>query len=129
MKKVMTKGFLFSFLCSLFLVNSFVVSAENQGTAEEELRIIAHVTATKAEYKADLLKAFQAVVEGTRKEPGNVSYVLCEHADNPLKFTFIEVWKSQDAINLHNNSPHFQQFAKAIDGKAALEVYTMKKKY
>jgi len=112
----------------MFLVNSLAVSAEKQKVAEDELTIVAHVT-VKAEYKEELLKAFKAVVEGTRKEPGNVSYVLCEHIDNPLKFTFVEVWKSQDAINSHNNSAHFQEFAKAIDGKAELEVYTMKKKY
>jgi len=124
----MTKRLLVCFVCSLFFVNSFVASAEAQATAEGELNIVAHVT-VKPEYKDVMLKAFQAVVEGTRKEPGNVSYVLYEHIDNPLKFTFVEVWKSQDAINAHNSSAHFQEFAKTVDGKAELEVYTMKKKY
>jgi len=127
MKKIINYGLLLGILFMFFLSTPTLL-AKDQANAGEELTIIAHVTA-KAEYKAELLKAFQDVVEGTRKEPGNVSYVLCEHVDNPLKFTFVEVWKSPEAIEAHNNSAHFKKFAKAIEGKADLEVYTMKQKY
>lgn len=91
------------------------------------MTIVAHV-AVKAECQRECLKAFEAVVEETRREAGNESYTLYQHIDNPLKYTFIEVWKSHEAILSHNNSAHFQAFVQAIDGKADLEVYTMKEK-
>ncbi len=116
----------------LFLLVSFISVAgnsESQTTAvSDELVIVAHVT-VKPEFQNEVSKAFEAVVEGTRKEEGNVSYILYQHTDNPLKYTFVEVWKSQAAINSHNTSAHFQEFAKSIDGKADLEVYTMKQKF
>ncbi|NDV68264.1 putative quinol monooxygenase [Dysgonomonas sp. 25] len=81
-----------------------------------ELKIIAVITA-KEEYKNDIVKALHAVVDGTRKEEGNISYDLHQDMKNPLRYIFIEVWKSQEAINSHNQSAHFQQFVKAIEGK------------
>lgn len=128
MKRVISKGLLFLTLCFMSLITPSV-SAENQLTAaDEELTIVAHVV-VKPEFKDEVLKATRAVVDGTRTEAGNASYVLYEHTDNPLKFTLIEVWKSQAAIDTHNNTNHFKAFVKAIDGKADLEVYTMKKKF
>ncbi|MDL2277703.1 antibiotic biosynthesis monooxygenase, partial [Parabacteroides sp. OttesenSCG-928-G07] len=127
MKKIAKTGlFLSAMLVSLFL-GSFTASAA-EVAQEEELIIVAHVT-VKAQYKDAMTAAFKDVVEGTRKEAGNVSYVLYEHADNPLKFTFVEVWKSQAAIDAHNNSAHFKKFAQILDGKADLEIHTMKKKF
>jgi quinol monooxygenase YgiN len=94
----------------------------------EELIIVAHVL-VHPEFKEELLNAFQAVVKGTHTEEGNISYDLYEDINNPLKFTFIEYWKSPAAIDAHNASAHFQEFAKAIEGKADLDVTTMKHKY
>lgn len=92
---------------------------------KDALTIVAHIT-TKPEYRNEMLEAFQAVIAGTLQEAGNISYILHQHVDNPNKFTFVEVWKSPAAIEAHNSSAHFQAFAQAIDGKADLEVYTMK---
>lgn len=126
MKKIVISSILFVFLCSVLLSTSCTSNAKR--TADpDELVIVAHVT-IKPEFKDDIMKAFEGVVEGTRKEPGNISYILYQDVNNPLKFTFVEIWKSQAAIEAHNSSAHFQVFAKAIDGKADLEVYTMKEK-
>jgi len=125
MKRFIKTSVVMSILFSLLFTSS-VAFAKTQ--AGDELTIVAHVT-INPEYKDAMLKAFQDVVEGTRKEPGNVSYILHQHVDNPNKFTFVEVWKSPEAIEAHNSSAHFQKFAKAIEGKAELEVYTMKVKF
>lgn len=127
MKRFIKTSLVMSILFSLLLTSS-VAFAKEKAQVGDELTIVAHVT-IKPEYKDDMLKAFKDVVEGTRKEAGNVSYILHEHIDNPNKFTFVEVWKSPAAIEAHNNSAHFQKFAKAIEGKADLEVYTMKEKF
>jgi quinol monooxygenase YgiN len=52
-----------------------------------------------------------------------------EDVSNPLKLTFIETWKSQDAINSHNDSAHFKGFVKAVDGKATLEANVLKQNF
>ena len=94
-----------------------------------ELKIIAVITA-KEDHKADILKALHTVVDGTRKEEGNISYDLHQDTKNPLKYTIIEGWKSQEAIDLHNQTAHFLAFVKAIEGKIdGLEIDVIKQVY
>lgn len=94
-----------------------------------ELKIVATIVA-KAEFKEDILNTLRTVTDGTRKEAGNVSYTLHENTQNPLQFTILEVWKSQDAIDFHNQTPHFQAFKEAIDGKIdSLSIDVMREIY
>lgn len=94
-----------------------------------ELKIVA-VIVVKAEYQKELEKVFHTVVDETRKEEGNVSYDLHQDTTNPLKYTILEVWKSQDAINIHNESAHFKAFVAAVEGKVeSLAVDVIKKIY
>lgn len=81
-----------------------------------ELKIVASIV-VKADYKDELIKVFHHIVDETRKESGCVSYDLHEDTKNPLKYTILEVWKSQEAIDKHNNSTHFKAFVEAIEGK------------
>lgn len=81
-----------------------------------ELKIVATII-IKSEYKEEVLNAFHNVVNATRKEEGNISYDLHQNIVNPLEFTILEIWKSQETIDLHNASTHFDEFKKAIDGK------------
>jgi quinol monooxygenase YgiN len=91
----------------------------------DQLTIIATLTA-QPEFKDELWAAVEAVVKGTRQETGNISYNVYIDTANPLKWTFIENWKSQAAIDSHNASEHFQAFAKAVEGKAELSVAILK---
>jgi quinol monooxygenase YgiN len=125
MKKHFKKGLLFGILCSLFLFGSFT---DKQVVNDETLTIVASLTA-KPEYKDDVLKAIKTVVDATRKETGNISYNVFEDVKNPLKFVFIEKWKSQAAIDSHNKSAHFNEFVKAVKGKADLEASILKQKF
>ncbi len=59
------------------------------------------------EKKAEFLEYANELVEETRKEPGNISYVLCQDVADENHFTFIEEWKDQAAIESHNASKHF----------------------
>jgi quinol monooxygenase YgiN len=83
----------------------------------------------KPEYKDDVLKAIKTVVDATRKEPGNIFYDVFVDVNNPLKFVFIETWKSQAAIDSHKKAAHFVNFVKALDGKATLDATTLKQKF
>ena len=125
MKKYLKKGVLFSIFCSLVLVVLFTSSRADK---DETLAIVATVT-VKPEYKEDVLRAIKTVVDATRKEPGNIFYDVFEDINNPLKFVFIETWKSQAAIDSHNKSAHFNDFVKAVEGKATLEAKTLRQKF
>lgn len=81
-----------------------------------ELKIIATIV-VKAEYETEVLTALHHIVDATRKEDGNVSYDLHKNTVTPLEYTILEVWKSQEAIDLHNASKHFDEFKQAINGK------------
>lgn len=81
-----------------------------------ELKIVAVIVA-KAAYQEELEKVFRTVVDATRKETGNISYDLHQDCKDPLKYTILEVWKSQQAIDEHNESAHFKAFVSAIEGK------------
>ncbi|GHT75806.1 antibiotic biosynthesis monooxygenase [Bacteroidia bacterium] len=97
--------------------------------AVAELKIVATIVA-KEPFQKELEQAFRAVVDGTRKEAGNVSYELHQDLKNPLKYVILEVWKSQQAIDIHNESAHFKAFVAAIDGKIeTLTVDVIKKTY
>ena len=125
MKTIFAKGVLVGIFCSLFLFGSFT---DNQAAKDEPLTIVATIT-IKPEFKEDVLKAIKTVVDATRKEPGCIFYDVFEDVNNPMKFVFIETWKSQAAIDSHNNSAHFNNFVKAVEGKATLEAGVLKQKF
>jgi quinol monooxygenase YgiN len=134
MKTISKSGFLLSAIC---LTLSFTAACTSPSSTKESesapvkkagLLIVAHITTT-TEHQADIEKAFQSVVADTRQEEGCVSYILYQHNDNPLKYTFVEEWVSQAAIDTHHNSAHYKAFTAATGGKIEVEAYVMKKKY
>jgi quinol monooxygenase YgiN len=76
------------------------------------ITIVAHCI-IKKESVDEFLKCTQPLLEGSKKEAGNVVYDLYADMSAPDKFTFIEVWKDQKAIDEHNASAHFQAFVAA----------------
>ena len=93
----------------------------------DALKIVATLTLKEAAFQADFEKALQAVVEGTNKEEGNIAYEAHQDINNPLVYVIIEVWKSQEAINFHNETEHFKAFFATIGGMVDSNVSTMKK--
>lgn len=81
-----------------------------------ELKIVATIVVKEA-YKTELERVFRKVVDETRKEEGNVSYDLHQDVSNPLKYTILEVWKNQDAIDFHNQTSHFKELLSATEGR------------
>ncbi|MDH6354793.1 quinol monooxygenase YgiN [Dysgonomonas sp. PH5-45] len=89
------------------------------------LKIVATIT-VKAEYKEDMIKVLHEVVDKTRQEEGNISYDLNVSVENPLRFVILEVWKSAEAIETHNQSAHFKAFVDAIKGRIeSLDIETI----
>jgi quinol monooxygenase YgiN len=67
-----------------------------------------------AEHRAAFLTASEAIIAGTRAEPGCLFYALHEDAHDPNSFLFYEEWRDRDAIEAHFAEPHFLAFGDAI---------------
>ena len=70
------------------------------------IKIVAKNT-VKKENKADFINTAKELIEKSRSEEGCISYTLNENLDGKY-LTFIEEWKDEKAIEIHNNSEHFK---------------------
>lgn len=52
-------------------------------------------------------EAVAECIEGTRKEPGNISYDLFQSTTDENTLVFVERWENQAAIDNHFTEPHF----------------------
>jgi quinol monooxygenase YgiN len=90
-------------------------------------KVIIAVIRVKKDGVKEFLAAAKAVVTATRKEPGNVSYVLLSNPEDAQSFYFVEHWKDQAAIEAHFAAEHFKTFGEALgklgDGKPAITIY------
>ena len=61
--------------------------------------------------KAECVDTFKSLAkelgEKPRAEEGNVYYSLNELIGNPSALAFIEIWKDQASIDIHNSTEHF----------------------
>ena len=81
--------------------------------------------------KQGKLEEFKALAEKlineSRKEEGCIAYNLYEDINNPYILTFIEEWKSEEDIKLHNITEHFTsivpQFTDLQEGKTEVNLY------
>lgn len=85
----------------------------------------------KSILKQDRKEEFKAVakelIAESRKEKGNISYTLYEDINDPNTAAFIEVWKDEEAIKLHNESSHFKSLVPKLselrEGKPEVNKY------
>ena len=71
--------------------------------------VTAYVT-IKEGSKDKFMAAVQPCIDATRREEGNISYNLYASIEDDCKFTFVEEWESQEKLDAHMKSPHFQTF-------------------
>ena len=59
----------------------------------------------------DLRRELEALVEPSRREPGNLRYDIYADRDDPGRFIVIEHWQSEDDQHRHHTrAPHIQAF-------------------
>lgn len=72
-----------------------------------QIRVVAHLRA-----KADQIDALRSILAGlvapTQAEEGCIAYDLCQNADDPADFTFVEAWTSRAALETHLATDHVQ---------------------
>lgn len=66
----------------------------------------------------EFIEFCRELVEETKKEAGCVLYGLHQDRENPCVLTFIEHWKDDEAIAIHNAAPHYQKYVPQLDGFA-----------
>ncbi|MCC8166980.1 MAG: antibiotic biosynthesis monooxygenase [Planctomycetes bacterium] len=80
---------------------------------DSSLYIMAKIGVAK-QYRDEFLELAKGLVAASSSEAGNDFYILTESADDPEVFCFIEHWKSQQAIDEHNATPHFGKFQELV---------------
>ncbi|OCG69927.1 hypothetical protein A9G43_10015 [Gilliamella sp. Occ3-1] len=75
-----------------------------------QLNIIATIT-VKPEFYDAFQPIFKRLVAGSRAEAGCLRYEFNQSIDNSNIFIVIETWASQQAIDFHNTTSHFVEFA------------------
>lgn len=87
------------------------------------IKIVAKAKVTPA-CKEKFVKLAGTLVAASQAEEGNVFYNLHESMEDANVLAFIEVWQDQDAIDFHNETPHFTSICPQFDAllEAPMEV-------
>jgi quinol monooxygenase YgiN len=77
----------------------------------------------------DLENVFEPLVTATRKEEGCQRYEVHRSIVEPATFIVMEEWQSEEHIQAHNQSAHFQHFVNAVQPllAAPLQIYLSEK--
>lgn len=76
----------------------------------------------KQDKKADLIKIMKELIDESSKEEGCISYDLYESNDDSNSLVLVEHWASQNAIDLHNKTPHFISIGPKLKELASIDV-------
>lgn len=90
-----------------------------QNRTSEAVRVLAFLKA-KPGKREDLEQMLKTVIEHTRKEPGNIAYVMHRSIKNPDELMFDEIWVDMKSLEDHLKMPHMQSALPKME--ALLEV-------
>lgn len=99
-------------------VSSNVVTDSIYKPTGKELKIVAFIQ-VKPEAIQEMLPVFKQLVAGSQAEEGCIFYNLHQDTKDSTKFVMLEEWKSQEAIDFHNNTKHFKAFQEVAKDKVA----------
>ncbi|MGV8831580.1 MAG: antibiotic biosynthesis monooxygenase [Devosia sp.] len=69
----------------------------------------------KSGHVEEFLLAFQVNYTGTRLEEGNIRFDVLRDPANENLFYVYEVFKSEAALEVHRNTPHYRECVRRID--------------
>lgn len=77
-----------------------------------------HILLVYATVKPEHVDAFIAATRenagNSRKEPGVVRFDFLQQADDPTKFTLIEVYRAPEGLAAHREAPHYKAWAEKV---------------
>lgn len=65
---------------------------------------------SKPDTRDTVRKRLLEMAELTRKETGNINYILHEITEKPGSFVIYENWRDQAALNFHMNQDYLKRF-------------------
>jgi quinol monooxygenase YgiN len=98
-----------------------------QSRTSEAVRVLAFLKAkpSKRRELEDLLT--KIVIPATRKEPGNIAYVMHRSTKNPDELMFDEIWVDMKSLEDHLKTPHMQsaipKIKEMLDVPLRIETY------
>ena len=110
------------FLIFAFLYVTLMVSCKGKENTEDNLsqtlintemtnqKVIHARIYVKPEHVADFIEAAREIIDSSRTEKGNLSYTLYQDPYNETNFIMVELWKDQNAIDLHFQKSYFKSF-------------------
>ncbi len=78
--------------------------SNNSYSEKTPVRVLAFLEA-KEGMRQELLEILVPIIEPSRKEEGNVEYVLHSSIENPNELMFDEIWSSRDTFDKHYENP------------------------
>ena len=91
------------------------------------IKIVARMTVKKDKVE-EFKEIVRELIEKSRAEEGNIFYTLNQNLEDAQKLTFIECWKDEEAIRIHNATPHFTtivpEMGELCEGGEPTEMYT-----
>jgi quinol monooxygenase YgiN len=87
--------------------------------------IIVHGTIPiRSEYREQALALARAMAAATQAEPGCISYDFYVGLSNGDTLMLFQEWESMEALMRHFQTPHMEEFLKALPGVVAGEITT-----
>ncbi|WP_141433903.1 putative quinol monooxygenase [Bacillus sp. 03113] len=77
--------------------------------------IIHAVFKVNPERRVDFLAETKTLIAGSQSELGNITYQLYEEVNSKNTFIMVEEWKDQQAVETHNQEPHFTNFIAKLE--------------
>ena len=65
--------------------------------------------------KEAYIERVRPLVDGSRSEPGCISYDLVEENGNPDMVAFVERWKDEEALAYHQQTAHFTSIVPTLN--------------
>jgi len=69
----------------------------------------------KPEHRKDFLAASLENARNTIQEPGNVRFDVLQQLDDPDRFLLYEAYRDEDGMKAHKQTPHYAQWAAAVE--------------
>jgi quinol monooxygenase YgiN len=92
-----------------------------QNRTDKSIRLLAFLEAKEGHGK-ELEEILLEVVEPTRRESGNIAYVLHRSNDNPDELLFDEIWTDKVSLEEHFKKPYMEALDSKIEHLLSKEV-------
>lgn len=105
------------------------VTQERQDGPREERALIAYMKVQPGT-ENQFLKSAENVIAESRRESGNLIYVLHQSVTNPQQFVFYELFKTNADMQYHRNARHVKDFLRetkpiVVENGFVLEEYEL----